>query len=157
MREKERMWAGRMTEGGRDRERETERERVLSRLHVQHGAWHKARANNPGIMTWSEIKSWALNRLSPRAPQHSQIYPPFGVSVCFSVAIFNFLSILKWLEWEVKRSGVGRRFTSPWCWILSIIMRSALHTPLWDYRWLLLHKMGRLREWSDALKCPSLL
>ena len=49
--------------GKRERERERERERILNRLHVQ------CRAQDPGIMTWAEIKSQDINSLSrPGAP-----------------------------------------------------------------------------------------
>jgi len=40
------------------------RERILSRLHVQHRAWRGARSHDPEIMTWAKIKSQMLNRLS---------------------------------------------------------------------------------------------
>ena len=39
------------------------RERLLSRLHAQHGAWLGAQSHNPEVMTWAETNSWALNWL----------------------------------------------------------------------------------------------
>ena len=47
-----------------------ERERILSRLHAQCGAWHGTWSHDPGIMTLPEIKSQMLRQLShPGAPQ----------------------------------------------------------------------------------------
>ena len=39
-------------------------ERILSRLHSQHGAQWRAWSHNLEIMTWAEIKSWTLDWLS---------------------------------------------------------------------------------------------
>ena len=39
---------------------EGEGERILSRLHTQHGAQHGTPSHDPEIMTWAEIKSWML-------------------------------------------------------------------------------------------------
>ena len=49
------------TSGG---EGQRETEKILSRLHAQRGARHGARSHDPGLMTWAQIKSWLLNRLS---------------------------------------------------------------------------------------------
>ena len=53
---------------GRERERfrgaVEEGERISSRLPTECGAWHGAWSHDPEIMTWAEIKSWMLNRLS---------------------------------------------------------------------------------------------
>ena len=60
-------WAG---QGQRERERERKRQRIPSRLHAlssdpDAGLY----PSNHEIMTWAEIKSWSLNRLSyPGAP-----------------------------------------------------------------------------------------
>lgn len=36
-----------------------EREReILSRLHTQHGVWHRARSHSPEVMTWAKIMTW---------------------------------------------------------------------------------------------------
>ena len=52
-------------------ERGRGREIILSRLYTQHGARHGARSHDPGIMTWTEIKSQMLNWLiHPGAPIH---------------------------------------------------------------------------------------
>ena len=40
------------------------RERILSSLHTQHGAEGRVQSQDPEIMTWAEIKSQILKRLS---------------------------------------------------------------------------------------------
>ena len=47
--------------GGRGRGRE----RILSRLHTQHGAQHRAQSHDPEITASAEIKSQMLNRTKP--------------------------------------------------------------------------------------------
>ena len=39
-------------------------ERILSRLHDQHGAWGRAASHNCELMPWDKIKSWTFNWLS---------------------------------------------------------------------------------------------
>lgn len=55
--------------------REREREKILSRLSTVHGG--RCGARSPKTMTWAEIKTWPLNRLShPSAslPFYSLLY-----------------------------------------------------------------------------------
>ena len=60
---------------GRGAEWHRERERILSRLHVQHGDPLGAWSQDHGIMTWAEIKSQILHQLShPGAPRQNLFY-----------------------------------------------------------------------------------
>ena len=61
--------------GGREKGRGGERERLLSRISSQCRAQHRARSCNAGIMTWAEIKSQVLNRLShPGSPSTAFLF-----------------------------------------------------------------------------------
>ena len=50
-----------------------ETERILSRLHTQCGAQHRAQSYDPGIRTWAEIKSWVLYPLSQACTSQKQV------------------------------------------------------------------------------------
>ena len=55
-----------------ERGSERGREKILSKLHTQHGALNRALSHNCEIMTWGEIKSQMLNQLSRSvAPCHT--------------------------------------------------------------------------------------
>ena len=64
-REQERVWAG---------ERDSGRDTILSRLLAQHGAQGRAWSHDPGIMTWTEIKSQVLNQLSHPSTPISSVF-----------------------------------------------------------------------------------
>ena len=56
------------------REGQRERDRISSSLHTKHRARHGARSHDPGIMTWAEIKSRALNQLSHPGTHISSVF-----------------------------------------------------------------------------------
>ena len=61
---------------------------ILSRLHAQGRVRHGAQSRDPGIMTWAEIKSQMLNRLShPGAMFYSNI----------AIYIYRYIYISYWL------------------------------------------------------------
>ena len=62
----------RQSEQGRGRERD--RENPKQAPHHQHRAGRRTQSHNPEIMTWAEIKSRTLNRLSPEAPLQLNIF-----------------------------------------------------------------------------------
>ena len=49
---------------GREKWRERERERILSRLHIQHGAQHGVPSLDPEFVIWAKIKGPMPNQLS---------------------------------------------------------------------------------------------
>ena len=63
------------------RRAEGERDRILSKVHVQCRAWRRAGSHDSGIITWSEIKSWTLNWLN---------HPGTPVVLTFKTKIFLF-------------------------------------------------------------------
>ena len=84
-----------------ERERQREREeRILSRLHTQHEAWHRAWSNDCEITTWAKIKSWRLDHWATQA----LCYYYF----CFLgfFGFFNIYLVLKGRERE-RESRVG--------------------------------------------------
>lgn len=84
---------------GGEGQREWERERVLSRLHTQHGAWRGAWSHDPGIVTWTQIKSQVFNKLShPGAPVQflriELVYNKSSRSFFFCFLVYYFIYLI---------------------------------------------------------------
>lgn len=62
-----------------------EGEKILSRLHAQHGPRHGARSHYPGIMTWAEIKSRIFHQLSHPGTLRKKLFDKHynGLLCCF--------------------------------------------------------------------------
>ena len=98
----------------RERERESEwgrgrengKERILSRLHTQHGAWFKAQSHDCEIMNWTDaslIKSPTLTDGATQVPQGPHIFGTYQYITLHSKSDFadaNKLRILRWGDYS---------------------------------------------------------
>ena len=60
-------------------------------LHTEHGVWHRAWSHDPKVMTWDEIKSWMLSRLSHPGTPWLLI-----LKIQFSFFLINITIIWSW-------------------------------------------------------------
>ena len=70
------------------------RERILSRVSVQHGAWREAWSHDPGVMMWAKVKIWTLNQLShPGAPNTFKVLQFVVFRICLPLKLPNCMKL----------------------------------------------------------------
>ena len=131
-------------------QRERERENPMQALCCQWGAWYEPK--NYEIITWAEIKSWTLNRLShPGAPKINFSNPflslaisPLAEGMAYLIGEFSenlaFFSAgcLHWLR----------------CFVLKFLSMNGLAPRLlFFFSWIVLFSSGTCFH-SAALQCP---
>ena len=91
-----------------------EKERMLSRLHTQHRAWHRAPckaprgapSQDPGIMIWADIKSRTLNWLShPGAPTNKRFQMVFNLinrKMQVETSMLYYNSPIRMVKWKTQ-------------------------------------------------------
>ena len=102
-REREREWACKQWGGAEGQRKEI----ILSRLHIQCRAQHRAWSHNPGIMNWDEIKTGVLDQLNhPGAPLVHSLSQKFGHQ------LMSHRGISRWLVWS---GGTKATPSHVWC------------------------------------------
>ena len=101
------------------------RERILSRLHTQHGAWHRDQPHYPEIMTWSEIKSLTFNWLSHLGGpgkcyfKRGQERPVLNTNLRMGHLNSTLYEVRKWVRWiwgEIPSPREGIWTETGACW-----------------------------------------
>ena len=117
---------------------EGQRQRILSRLHAQRGAWHGAWFHDPVIMTWGEIKSQTFKWLShPDTPL-----------MFFSLAILTGV--------RGCLCGFDLHFPDKWCWESFSFKENKV---IWPHRnnslFVDLPLVRRNQSWKASWQWPS--